>query len=188
MPEAEVTYRWSGQVVETNDGLPFIGETAEKQFAATGFSGNGMTFGTLAAIMACDAAKGRKNPWSELFDPHRKKVCGGTWDYIRENLDYPFYMIKDRLSGSEGTTTRGLKPGTGKILTLKGRRVAAYRDPKGNLVTLSPSCTHLGCLVKLERRPDRRGTARATAPGSSRPARCWRAPPNRPWSRVAREE
>jgi Rieske Fe-S protein len=25
--------------------------------------------------------------------------------------------------------------------------VAAYRDPKGNVVTLSPVCTHLGCLV-----------------------------------------
>jgi len=147
VPDAEVAYRWSGQVVETNDGLPFIGETADKQFAATGFSGNGMTFGTLAAVMARDAATGRKNPWRDLFDPGRTKVLAGAWDYIRENLDYPYYMIKDRLSSSEGTTTRGLKPGEGKILTLKGRRVAAYRDANGKVVALSPTCTHLGCLV-----------------------------------------
>ncbi|MHC5538010.1 FAD-dependent oxidoreductase [Singulisphaera rosea] len=146
LPEGEINYQWSGQVVETNDGLPLIGETSERQFAATGFAGNGMTFGTLAAMMACDAARRMKNPWRDLFDVHRKKLSS-TWDYLRENLDHPYYMIKDRLSSTEGNTTRGLKPGMGKILTLKGRRVAAYRDPKGKLVTLSPICTHLGCLV-----------------------------------------
>ncbi len=41
---------------------------------ATGFSGNGITFGTLSAMMICDALKGRKNPWRELFDPQRTQV------------------------------------------------------------------------------------------------------------------
>jgi len=147
VPQAEVHDRWSGQVVETNDGLPFIGETAKRQFAATGYAGNGMTFGTVAAMMGCDAALGRKNPWSDLFDVHRKKVLGGAWDYIKENVDYPYYMLKDRLTSSEGNSLRGLKPGEGKILTLKNRRVAAYRDPNGNVTTLSPTCTHMGCIV-----------------------------------------
>ena len=26
-PAIDITHRWSGQVIETNDGLPFIGET-----------------------------------------------------------------------------------------------------------------------------------------------------------------
>ena len=59
-PALEITHRWSGQVVETNDGLPFIGETSPKQFAATGYAGNGMTFGTLAGMMAHDCATGRR--------------------------------------------------------------------------------------------------------------------------------
>ena len=50
-----VTHRWTGQVIETNDGLPYIGETAERQYVATGFSGNGMTFGTLSAMMFADS-------------------------------------------------------------------------------------------------------------------------------------
>ena len=134
-------------MVETNDGLPLMGETADRQFAATGFAGNGMTFGTLGGIMARDAAVGRKNPWQDLFDVGRKKVLGGAWDYVKENLDYPYYMIKDRLSSSEGNSLRGLKPGEGKILTLENRRVAAYRDSQGKVTTLSPSCTHMGCIV-----------------------------------------
>src|ERR1019366_5695915 len=40
VPDIDITDRWSGQAIETTDGLPYIGETAERQFAATGFSGN----------------------------------------------------------------------------------------------------------------------------------------------------
>jgi glycine/D-amino acid oxidase-like deaminating enzyme/nitrite reductase/ring-hydroxylating ferredoxin subunit len=147
LPEAEIKDRWSGQVIETNDGLPFIGETSEHQFVATGFAGNGTTFGTLAAIMASEAALGRKNPWQTLFDVNRTKLVGGTWDYIKENLDYPYYMIKDRLRAAESKSLRGLRRGQGKIVNLNGQRMAAYRDPQGKLTTLSPACTHLGCIV-----------------------------------------
>src|SRR5262249_5495266 len=80
LPEADVVHSWTGQVVETNDGLPFIGETADRQFVATGFAGNGMTFGTLGAMMAVDAVAGVQNPWKDLFDVGRKKLKGGTWD------------------------------------------------------------------------------------------------------------
>jgi len=104
VPGVELTHRWSGQVIETPDGLPYIGWHAEHQFAATGYSGNGMTFGTLAAMMASDAILGRRNPWSDLFDPARKVVRGGTWDYVTENKDYPYYMIRDRVAGAEGPT------------------------------------------------------------------------------------
>lgn len=147
IPKAVIENRWSGQVIETNDGLPFIGETAENQFAATGFSGNGMTFGTLGAMMAVDACLERKNPWAELFSPHRKKVLGGTWHYLKENKDYPYYLVRNWIAGSEGKSLRALKRNKGKILNLEGRKVAAYRDDKGKVTLCSPVCTHLGCIV-----------------------------------------
>jgi len=95
---ARVTHRWSGQVIETPDGLPYIGDTAAHQFAGTGFSGNGMTFGTLTGMMAVDRIVGRDNPWRELFDPGRTKIRGGAWDYIKENKDYPYYLVRDQLT------------------------------------------------------------------------------------------
>jgi Rieske Fe-S protein len=147
LARCQVDYRWSGQVIETNDGLPLIGVTAERQFVATGFAGNGMTFGTLAAMMACEAALGRSNPWQALFDVGRKKLIGGAWNYLKENLDYPYYLIKDRLTRAEGKSLRSIKKGQGKILKLDGQRLAAYRDPEGKVTTLSPICTHMGCIV-----------------------------------------
>jgi len=72
-PRAEITHRWSGRLVQTDDGLPFIGEYADREFIATGFCGNGFTFGTLSAFMARDRFLGRPNPWFELFGFQRGK-------------------------------------------------------------------------------------------------------------------
>jgi glycine/D-amino acid oxidase-like deaminating enzyme/nitrite reductase/ring-hydroxylating ferredoxin subunit len=148
LPQLEITHRWSGQVVETNDGLPFIGETSDRQFAATGYAGNGMTFGTLAGMMAHDWATGGKNPWSELFDPGRTKVRGGTWDYVKENADYPYYLIRDRFVGPDARSLRAVRRGEGKIVEVDGKKVAAYRSDTGTTTLLSPVCTHMGCHVK----------------------------------------
>jgi glycine/D-amino acid oxidase-like deaminating enzyme/nitrite reductase/ring-hydroxylating ferredoxin subunit len=146
-PLVEITHRWSGQVIETNDGLPLIGETSDRQFVATGFAGNGMTFGTLSGMMAADAACGRDNPWTDLFHPSRTKIKGGLWDYLRENKDYPYYLVRDRFAGPEGRSLRHLRRGEGKVLELNGNRVAAYRDESGVVTRLSPICTHMGCVV-----------------------------------------
>jgi glycine/D-amino acid oxidase-like deaminating enzyme/nitrite reductase/ring-hydroxylating ferredoxin subunit len=147
VPGALVKHRWSGQVVETNDGLPLIGEISDRQFVSTGYAGNGMTFGTLGAIMARDMALGRTNPWRVLFDVSRKKFVSGAWDYVKENLDYPYYMIRDRLISAEAKSLRSLKRDKGAILQTGGRRVAAYRDARGKITAVSPICTHLGCIV-----------------------------------------
>lgn len=147
VPVAQVTHRWSGQVIETPDGLPYIGQTAPRQFVATGFAGNGMTFGTLGAMMAADEALGRPNPWSALFDVDRTKIRGAVWNYLRENKDYPYYMIRDRFAGPEGRTLRAVPRGEGRILDLEGRRVAAYRAASGEVTLRSPICPHMGCTV-----------------------------------------
>jgi glycine/D-amino acid oxidase-like deaminating enzyme/nitrite reductase/ring-hydroxylating ferredoxin subunit len=147
LPGAKVEHRWSGQVIETPDGLPYIGETVPGQFIATGFSGNGMTFGTLAAMMFCDELAGRKNPWRDLFDVNRKAFPTGAWDYFKENKDYPYYLLKDRLARATAKSTRAIKRGEGRILKLNGSKVAAFRDDNGKLIKKSAICTHMGCVV-----------------------------------------
>jgi len=147
VPAIDVTHRWSGQVIETPDGLPYIGETADRQFAATGFSGNGLTFGTLSGMMAADRVLGRTNPWSDLFDTGRAKIRGGVWDYVRENKDYPYYLIRDRFAGTEGRSLRSVKRGTGKVLNIDGKYAAVYRDETGATTIRSAVCTHMACVV-----------------------------------------
>ena len=148
IPNAQIDHQWSGQVIETQDGLPYIGETAERQFAATGFGGNGMTFGTLGAMMAVDAFLKRKNPWADLFYVHRNKIFGGTWKYLSENKDYPYYMVRNWLCGAESKSLRSVKLDQGKIIQLNGHKVAAYRNASGKISLYSPVCTHLGCIIE----------------------------------------
>jgi glycine/D-amino acid oxidase-like deaminating enzyme/nitrite reductase/ring-hydroxylating ferredoxin subunit len=147
VPRVDLTHRWSGQVIETADGLPYIGRSAEHQYAATGYSGNGLTFGTLAAMMISDAILERSNPWTELFDPNRKALTRGLWDYLKENVDYPYYMIRDRFAGVEAKSLRAVRRGEGKLIERNGAKVAAYRDRNGAVTLRSAICTHMGCAV-----------------------------------------
>jgi Rieske Fe-S protein len=79
--------------------------------------------------------------------PRQEKIRGALWDYVTENKDYPYYLIRDRFAGSEGRSLRALKRGQGKILDIDGKRVAAYRTPSGGTVVRSAICTHMGCAV-----------------------------------------
>jgi glycine/D-amino acid oxidase-like deaminating enzyme len=79
IPGVRVDYRWSGTLVESADGRPYIGEVQRGIFVATGFGGSGMTYGTLAGMMAVEAARGARTPWTDLFDPRRSMVLTGPW-------------------------------------------------------------------------------------------------------------
>ena len=45
-------------------------------------------------------------------------------------------------------TVEALKPGEGAVIELKGKQVAAFKDPAGKVILHSAVCTHLGCVVK----------------------------------------
>jgi glycine/D-amino acid oxidase-like deaminating enzyme/nitrite reductase/ring-hydroxylating ferredoxin subunit len=147
LPDIAITHRWSGQVIETNDGLPYIGETAERQYVATGFGGHGMTFGTLSAMMFADHVAGQTNPWAELFDAGRTKIKGGLWNYLKENKDYPYYLIRDRFAGTSGHSLRAIKRGHGEVIEVNGHPAAVYRGLDSQIHVRSATCTHLGCFV-----------------------------------------
>jgi glycine/D-amino acid oxidase-like deaminating enzyme len=98
-----LSHRWSGQIVEPVDGLPYIGRNSLSSHlhVATGYSGNGMTFGVLAGLMLGDQALGRENKYAELYAATRIKPLASAADYLTENIDYPRYLIADRLAGSD---------------------------------------------------------------------------------------
>jgi len=143
----EITHRWSGQVLETDDGLPLIGATTDCQFVATGFAGNGTTFGPLAGVIIRDALTGQKNSFQEIFSPHRRPLVRGAWEYLRENADYPYYMVRDRLRSSGGESLASVAPGEGRVIEQGGERLAVFRDDEGEVHAVSAVCTHMGCVV-----------------------------------------
>lgn len=66
----EVTHRWRGQILETADALPVVGVPQggdSRIILASGFGGNGMTFGTYAGKIAADLITGTRTPEENPF-------------------------------------------------------------------------------------------------------------------------
>jgi len=149
VPSARIDRRWSGQVIESPDNLPYIGRVADHQYVATAFAGNGMTFGTLSGMLIRDAITGQANPLLEILDPHRK---ASSFDALKrlveENIDYPLYLVADRVKPRDGSGIENVPAGGGKVLKIDGRRVAVHRRDDGNVLKVSAVCTHMGCLVR----------------------------------------
>jgi glycine/D-amino acid oxidase-like deaminating enzyme len=64
----EILRKWIGAVLEPVGGLPLIGAYKPHQFVATAFSGNGMTYAMVSALIFRDLILGKKNPWTHVFD------------------------------------------------------------------------------------------------------------------------
>jgi glycine/D-amino acid oxidase-like deaminating enzyme/nitrite reductase/ring-hydroxylating ferredoxin subunit len=148
-PVSRISHRWSGQVIEPADGLAYIGRNSASRhtWVATGFSGTGMTWGTLSGMILSDLILGRQNPYAALYDATRVKVRAGAKDFIQENADVAFRFVVDRLSRPDGRKLSDVAPGEGKILEVDGHKVAVYREESGACHAVSPVCTHVGCHV-----------------------------------------
>ena len=148
---SETRFRWSGQIIEPVDGLPFIGRNAVSQrvYVATGYAGNGMTFGTLAGMIVGDLIQGRTNPYEELYDATRIKPLAAAYDYVAENVPFPAHLITDRLTSlnAEDRAIQALKPKEGGIFDSDEGKIAVCRDRHGVVHGCSAVCTHLGCDV-----------------------------------------
>lgn len=147
-----ILYRWSGQVLETIDGLAFIGRNpldGPNVYIATGDSGQGMTHGTIAGILLTDLILERQNPWSTLYDPSRKTLRAAG-RYVQENLNVAAQYGSWLTSGNVDST-QSIDPGQGAIIRSGLSKVAAYRDEQGMLHQCSAVCPHLGCIVEWNR-------------------------------------
>lgn len=70
----KVTRAWSGNLFETEDGLPYFSRHpfyGQSVFVATGFGGNGMVMGTLSGMVLSDLALERENQHAGLFSFER---------------------------------------------------------------------------------------------------------------------
>lgn len=145
----KVRYRWSGQVLEPVDGLAFIGKNPGPEanvYVATGSSGNGMTYGTIAGMLLTDLIHGRENPWSEIYDPARITLRAAK-EFLRENLNVAAQYAQ-HAKGGDVAQPGEIPPGTGAVDQRGRHKLAVYRDDKGRLHKLSAICPHLGCIVR----------------------------------------
>ncbi len=151
-----ITNYWSGQIIESVDGLPYIGLNpgSKHTYIATGFRGNGMTFGSLSGILISDLILKQENRWAQLFSPSRFKLLASVYDMVYENVDYPLCMIQDHLlrrNTEKEDAISGLQSQEGCVVHRNGKEVAVYRDENSELHAVSAICPHMGCQVHWNR-------------------------------------
>lgn len=150
-PQAdELLYRWSGQFLETHDGLAFIGRFSASElnvYLITGDSGMGMTHGTIGGMLVSDLILGRENPWTEVYDPTRiltQSITEAVPEIISSTVPYV-----DWITGGDVSSVDEIKNGEGAIISHGTTKIAAYRDENGKLYQRSAVCVHLGCIVRF---------------------------------------
>ena len=71
-----------------------------------------------------------------------RRILGSVPDRVAHEAPTNVLIVK-----TVGRSMDDLAPGHGGIVTMNGRKVAAFRDDDGSLHALSPRCTHMGCTV-----------------------------------------
>ncbi len=84
-----ITKQWDGIILEPVDGIATIGQINEDHVLYTlGFSGNGMTYSAISAMIFRDVISGSENSLVPLYHPRRhmgiKKLASKAKDYTEE--------------------------------------------------------------------------------------------------------
>lgn len=147
IPES-VDFRWSSQFYEPADGLPYIGKSfSGNEYIATGYSGVGLVYGTMAAMIISDEIGKIKNKWSDLYKARRVNFLPATGKFLKENVSVAAQYVKD-LFLDKDIKTDNLIQGEGKIIKNDGKHYAVAKNTDGEVIAVTAVCPHLKCLVQ----------------------------------------
>lgn len=141
--------QWSSQYYVSADGLPYIGRMPNEDnvYIATGYGGNGMTFGSMASLVIPDLLEQKETPLSKLLSPSRIKPIASAKSVLSEGWSASKHFIMDKLSAEKIKAMEDIAVGEGKIVNYEDKRFAVYCDDSGALHCLSSICPHMGCTV-----------------------------------------
>ncbi|HSU28146.1 MAG TPA: FAD-dependent oxidoreductase [Chitinophagaceae bacterium] len=146
----EIAFKWSSQYFEPADGLPYIGHLPGhpgNMYVATGFGGNGMTYGALAAIILTEMIVAGQCEFEKLFDPNRVKPVAGFNNFVKEAADVVGSLVSGFFSKTKLEEFTELAKGEARVVKFEGQAIALYKDENGKLHAVNPACTHIKCTV-----------------------------------------
>jgi glycine/D-amino acid oxidase-like deaminating enzyme/nitrite reductase/ring-hydroxylating ferredoxin subunit len=149
-PASSVSYLWSAQDCETNDGIPLIGryrQFGDRVYLATGFRKWGMTESMAAAGILSDLIVSGKSEVADVFSPERADFGMRAGKFFREAADTAANFLRGYTEIPKGGVAE-LKNGEGKIVEFEGAKIGAYRDEEGGLHGVRPVCTHMHCPLQ----------------------------------------
>jgi hypothetical protein len=144
----KIEHRWSGQVMEPADCLPFSGrDGSERIYVHSGDSGTGMGNGVAGALNFIALYRNEKAHFADLFDPGRKPTSRYSLGEYGKGQGAVVANLAEYVGSGEVDSADEIKPGEGAVVRRGLAKLAVYRDQDGSVVERSASCTHVGCIV-----------------------------------------
>ena len=145
-------YRWSGQVMEPVDYLPYSGrDGSDRIYVHSGDSGMGITNGVAGALNFIALYRDHKSHFAELFDPARKPKSGQTLGEYVKGQGPVVANLGEYLGQGEVDNIDQIEPGEGAIVRRGLAKYAVYHGDDGQFIERSAVCTHVGCIVHWNR-------------------------------------
>jgi len=142
-----ITHVWAGQQYRPADSLPYIGKHGDFMYFLTGFASDGLTYGTLAAMIVSDMIQGKDNKWQNIYKPNRITPLKSFKEFFKENIDNLAQLVKGAPEEIEVDSMQEIPLGEGRIIEKDGEKLAVYKDEDGVNHICSAVCTHLKCTV-----------------------------------------
>jgi glycine/D-amino acid oxidase-like deaminating enzyme/nitrite reductase/ring-hydroxylating ferredoxin subunit len=147
-PVSSFEHRWSGQVMEPADFLPYSGrDGSDRVYLHSGDSGQGMTNGIAGALNFIALYRNDKARFADLFNPSRKPTSRISLGEYVKGQGPVVANLAEYLGGGEVENVDQIKPGEGAILRRGVAKLAVYRAEDGSVTERSAICTHVGCIV-----------------------------------------
>jgi glycine/D-amino acid oxidase-like deaminating enzyme/nitrite reductase/ring-hydroxylating ferredoxin subunit len=143
-------YRWSGQVLEPIDFMPFSGRNPGSRsiYIHTGDSGQGITNGVAGSLTILPLIIGEDSRYAPVLEPGRKSLTSTTsfGQFVRGQVGV-VENLAEYLGPSDVSSVDEIAPGEGAVLRQGALKLACHKAEDGTITRRSATCTHMGCIV-----------------------------------------
>src|SRR5690625_7378502 len=112
--------------------LPYIGrlKSYPRRYIATGFSTDGLVWGTLAALVIRDQICERENRWSDLYSPNRLHPHKSAREVLKESVNVgKEVFLKSLQFVRDDTSVTSIENGGGENSAEGGEQSTWYGTP-----------------------------------------------------------
>ena len=148
-PQSEILFRWNTEDCIGLDKIPYIGEFSTimpNVYVGTGFKKWGITSSNVAARIITDKILGKNNKYADIFNSKRLKPIKNRWE-MQNMLKQTVISFAFEKADIPIGTIEQIPIDNAAIINIDGTNVGIYKDTSGNIFSVKPVCSHLGCTL-----------------------------------------
>jgi hypothetical protein len=143
-------YRWSGQVLEPIDWMPFSGRNpgSRNVYIHTGDSGQGITNAVAGSLTILPLIIGEDSRYAAVIEPSRKSLTATSslGEFVRGQAAVA-KNFAEHIGPADVSCADEIASGEGAIMREGMSKIACYKADDGTITRRSAMCTHMACIV-----------------------------------------